>query len=407
MTLQLMAIACSSTVLILFGLSSGSDVARNGGLRFSESVRAPCTAISGSDRDPCEHLVEPNNQSSQDSNAHMSGTPPLPLEPEWLYRLEWNRRTPQLVMRGIVAPDSSRCSEANAYIIGGDYGIVEATSRRVRIMCHADIDVSEYLVGSGPARVPFIAYWRPSIPRDAVGYGTDAFFSELAEPVRDELEGVEFVFELARPHDLAWGDWRLVHAWNVQRKSDGTIVGRSGIWHHHTHSTDVEDWEIPIDELQPKLKAAHAKVAAEYGGRISDEPDSPMLVTNAGRPHLLAQLRELGAYDSPDITPVPAPPAPIPPIEPGDVTASQPNDDGGILISWSASPSGDAVGYKIVRRVPKGEFVTVVADTGSTDTTYTDTSAPVTAGATYIYRVLALNKHGESIASKPASVHVP
>ena len=411
MTLQLIAISCSTTVLILFGPSCGSDVATNSDLRFAESVRAPCTAISVAGRDPCERTVDADAQSDPNPNAHMSRVPPLPLEPEWLYRLEWSRqggRTPQVVVRGVVAPNSSRCSEVSAYNIGGDYsGRVEATSELVRVVCHADIDVSEYLVGSGPARVPFIAYWRRSIPRDSEGYGSDEFFSELAAPVRDQLEGVEFVFELARPHDFAWGDWRLLHAWNVQRKADGTIVGRSGMWHYHTRSTDVEDWEIPIDELQPKLKAAHAKVAAEYGGRISDEPDSPMLVTNASRSHLLAQLMELGAYDAPDITPVPAPPAPIPPIEPGDVAASQPNGDGGILISWSASPSGDAVGYKIVRRVPKGEFVTVVADTGSTDTTYTDTSAPMTAGTTYIYRVLALNEYGESVASRPANIRIP
>ena len=303
----------SCAVLLWLSLSCIAEGSGANDLRFAASVRPPCVKIPGSDRDPCERTLDLSTQPNAESSGHSDSDPPLPIEPEWLYRLEWSRqgsRTPQLVVRGIVAPNSSRCSEVNAYHIGGHFGTFEATSPVASLVCHADFDVSEYVVGSGPARFPFIAYWQHSLSRDAHGYGTVGFFSQQAFPVRDELEGVEFIIEFAHSHDLAWGDWMLLHAWDIQRRSDGTIVGRSGMWHYHTRSTDVEDWEIPIGELQPKLKAAHAKVAAEYGGRISDEPDSPMLVTNASRSHLLAQLRELGAYDSPDITPVPAPPAP-------------------------------------------------------------------------------------------------
>ena len=76
-------------------------------------------------------------------------------------------------------------------------------------------------------------------------------------------------------------------------------------------------------------------------------------------------------------------------------------------MTWEMSSDSNLSGYKIVRRVPKGEFVTVVADTGSTDTTYTDTSAPMTAGTTYIYRAIALNEYGESMSSNRARVRVP
>ena len=402
--------AASCAVFLWLSLSCSSDSAGTRDIQFAETVRPPCVSIPGSDRDPCQRKVEPIGHENPSTNAHGFRVPPLPFDPEWLFRLEWSRqgvRTPQLVVRGVVVPNSGRCSEVKAYNLGGDHGRIGTDSSRTRELCHVDFRVSEYIVGSGPARFSVIAIWRGSVSRSASGYGSKEYFGELVAPIRNELEGGEFIIELSHPHDLAWGEWRSLHAWDIQRREDGTVIGQSGMWRFFSGSTDIEDWEIPLDELQPKLKAAHAKIAAEYGGRISDEPDSPMLVTNAGRSHLLAQLRELGAYDAPDITPVPAPPAPIPPIEPGDVAASQPNDDGGILISWSASPSGDAVGYKIVRRVPKGEFVTVVADTGSTDTSYTDTSAPMTAGTTYIYRVLALNEYGESVASRPANIRVP
>ena len=410
MTLQLMAIACSTTVLILLVLSCGLVSSGDDDIRIRDPVIPACSGDSGSASDPCQRRYFWTTQPHRESHGDYF-TPPLPIDPEWLYRLEWSRQgvnTPQIVVRGVVTENSARCSEVRAYNFGhGDYGRVKPGAKSTLEVCHIDIDVSEYIAGSGPHRVPVVASWRNAVDRSASDYGTSAYFAEVAAPVGDTFEGIEFIIELARPHDLAWGDWIPVHVWDIQRRSDGTVVGQSAWWTVSSGTTDIEDWEIPIDELQPRLKAAHAKVTTEYGGRISDEPDSPILVTNASRSHLLAQLRELGAYDAPDITPVPAPPAPILPIEPGDVTATQPNAEGGILISWSASPSGDAIGYKIVRRVPNGEFVTVIADTESTATTYADTSAPMTAGTTYIYRVLALNEYGESVASRPASVRVP
>ena len=407
----LLAVACSVSLLILSTASCVSDETNSSEIRFVDGVRPACAPVPGSDRDPCQREFTPISLPGQNSAGHGLKVPPLPVDPEWLYRQEWSRQgvtTPQVVLRGVVAQNSARCSEVGAYHIGSDwYGLIEQDSATARIVCHVDVDVSEYLVGSGPSRLTIIPYWHRSVPTDTSGYGTSEYFAEMTSPIRDGLEGFEFVFELALPHDLAWGEWVHVHSWDLLRRPDGTIVGRAIMWTLFEGTTDVTDWEIPLDELQSKLKAAHAKVAAEHGGRISDEPDSPMLVTDAGRDSLLGQLRTLGAYDAPGITPVPAPLAPIPPVEPGDLAVSPPNDAGGIPLSWTAPDSGLVTGYKVVRRVPKGEFVTVVADTGSTDTTYTDTSAPMTAGVTYIYRVVALNEYGESLASNRATVELP
>lgn len=274
--------------------------------------RPPCTKLASSDRDPCQRSED--SGPSTGPNAHIGGIPPLPLDPEWLYRTEWSRKgvsTPQIVLRGVVVPDSARCSESYAFNLGASwYGLIDHDSDGARIVCHVEVDVSEYLVGSGPSRLPVIPYWLRSVPADTARFGTPAYFEEIASPLSDSLEGFEFVFELGRPHDLAWGNWMLVHSWDLHRSDGGEVIGRSVMWGLFSRTTDVEDWEIPLADLQQKLKAAHAKVSAEYGGRISDEPDSPMLVTDASRDSLLGQLRELGAYDAPGITPVPAPPAP-------------------------------------------------------------------------------------------------
>ena len=80
----------------------------------------------------------------------------------------------------------------------------------------------------------------------------------------------------------------------------------------------------------------------------------------------------------------------------------------GVQLSWSA-PAGDAAavtGYEIVRRrhwSSEAQFTTLVADTGSTLTSYLDTTATAE-DELYVYRVSALRGGGKSPASKSVKV---
>ncbi len=85
--------------------------------------------------------------------------------------------------------------------------------------------------------------------------------------------------------------------------------------------------------------------------------------------------------------------------------------DDGIALNWDAPAAyADAVtGYEILRRVPrKGEteLTTLVADTGSAATSYTDTAA-IEPGQRYVYRVKALRGSEQSDWSNFVRVDLP
>ena len=85
--------------------------------------------------------------------------------------------------------------------------------------------------------------------------------------------------------------------------------------------------------------------------------------------------------------------------------------DGGVILNWS-SPAQNApsvTGYEILRRRPKeGEatLLVLVADTGSTATTYVDATASEP-GVRYVYRVRALRGNERSSRSNYARVDLP
>ena len=89
------------------------------------------------------------------------------------------------------------------------------------------------------------------------------------------------------------------------------------------------------------------------------------------------------------------PAAPQPPAKPTGLSAAVSHDT--VTLTWD-NPQDDAItGYVILRRDreihPTGTFVTIAGDTGSAQTTYTDET--VEPDKEYVYRIKAINEHGE------------
>ena len=83
------------------------------------------------------------------------------------------------------------------------------------------------------------------------------------------------------------------------------------------------------------------------------------------------------------------------PDKPTGLSAAVSHD--AVTLTWDDPQDDSITGYVILRRDraihPTGTFVTIAGDTGSADTTYTDDT--VEPDKEYVYRIKAINEHGE------------
>ena len=116
---------------------------------------------------------------------------------------------------------------------------------------------------------------------------------------------------------------------------------------------------------------------------------------------------DLPADYVPDPTPTPEPEVASEDLAPTGLSASL-VEGGGVALSWAApaEDAGSVTGYEVLRATGEGELATLVADTASTATAYSDATATV-AGETYTYEVKAIRGEARSQASGEAEVQVP
>ncbi len=103
---------------------------------------------------------------------------------------------------------------------------------------------------------------------------------------------------------------------------------------------------------------------------------------------------------------VPAPPV-LTPAQPTGLTSDPAHDQVGL--AWDDPDDSSITGYRILRRLPAqdlpGVFAVLLENTGSTLTSYVDTT--VNPQTSYVYRVKAINAHGVSERSSWANALTP
>ena len=95
--------------------------------------------------------------------------------------------------------------------------------------------------------------------------------------------------------------------------------------------------------------------------------------------------------------------APPPPAAPSNLQVSNVTTTSAIL-SWDNPADASITGYKIMYRTPatQSSLGVLVGDTGSSDTSYTVND--LEPGTVHIFRIIAINEHGESKISNPVRV---
>ena len=156
--------------------------------------------------------------------------------------------------------------------------------------------------------------------------------------------------------------------------ADGlTKVSYSYQWIRNDGSTDTD--------IQDATGSTHTLVDADEGKVIKVKVT---FTDDAGNEEALTS----GATD--------AVAAADPPAKPTGLSASVVSHEA-VTLTWDDPQDDSITGYVIQRRDraihPVGTFVTIAGDTGSTDTTYTD--ATVEPDKQYVYRIKAINEHGE------------
>ena len=182
--------------------------------------------------------------------------------------------------------------------------------------------------------------------------------------------------------DLEWNDVPGADSYDVQQYRGGwTDLPADGVEIAFYGAGAI------IAGLDPEA-SLWFRVRAANGHGVSDW--SATLYMNS-----TSQFKE-GRKARPDNAPAPAAvEPPEPPATPTGLSRSVSHD--AVTLTWDDPEDDSITGYVILRRDraihPNGTFVTIAGDTGSTDTTYTDDT--VEPDTRYVYRIKAINEHGE------------
>ena len=287
----------------------------------------PCTPVEGAPLDPCE-------LDALQSNRTIAGFIPelgdAPSGMRHMLGVDRPSSAVHLVVRGTYLPNTVRCTSLDPfrppnYAVDTsnlpenvpDSAVVDVLEGAHSIKCYIDMRVNAYLLGNGPSKLSVILY--------VLGYYAEDFategktWQEAVEELRQSLEagfastsaGQEHVVFLMPSPDLSSLAWMIRTSWDVQRREDNTIVAvhpDRDLWRdtrpddYPTHRSALE---MTLPAITQAITTAHQTRMTEYEGRIGEDANLPMLVSNAN------QLRQF--FTAARIPGLPDNPMPPPP----------------------------------------------------------------------------------------------
>lgn len=261
-----------------------------------------------------------------------------------------------IVIRGVVNPNSTRCGLHPIKPVNyapEEVHIVD-WSDTLFYHCFVDIAVREYIVGEGPPLLT-IAIGPYTIDRTiAEKYSAQ----ELEERYGNQqskvakFEGKELVVFLTTPLTLTVESWYIkgfFTFWYVQKGDNGEYRAVSANIVYAQTEEDRQHLDMLLTDLVQEVKAAALKRNELTGGRVTDDPSTPLLVTDAN--YLSDFYKSAGAvYDDSEYATVLPPPVPgaIPTNEgatatstpvPGEETTAPPAPDDAGLASTGEMPT--------------------------------------------------------------------
>ena len=264
---------------------------------YLDKVTPPCVPVDGVDVDPCAPRAFYGVQAPGGHREPDIGTT-VPYTIRWF--LGESISAGHLVIRGTYLPGTVRCA-TNQGVHGADWAfgegglILDWPSTK----CYADIRVNEYYLGTGPPML--------TIMLQSFNQGAD---HQIAEKRLATLVGREEIVFVGPAVDYGTEALEVYERWDVQHDGDSAIAVHPDreywLWvGGETHRAAVE---VSLADFAAAVTAAQAVRMADFGGRVSDHPDAPMLLADANKLHDF--YVEAGAMEYEDGPPVPPPPVP-------------------------------------------------------------------------------------------------
>ncbi len=277
---------------------------------------APCTPIENGTVDPCERRLY--DWWCCEIYLYRHPAPWWPLDVPWdaYEKLSTTNGAAYhhafSVVRATVIPGSTRCIPVSGWLfstVKTRTATPKYVPEPVQENCFVDVRVNEYYFARGPKELTLLLDKQPSWTHDFDSVSEHRVF--LVEQFA-RFEGYEFVLELIAPGNLLVRTWLVGAAWDVQRKSDGSVVAVDRLAASYADSPEwLHKVELPLSELREQVRRANDEKIAKYDGRVGRGSNLPGVIDDIGDASLMRWMLDQDAWTlSVDATPMAPPPVP-------------------------------------------------------------------------------------------------